>query len=205
MSESDHIHGSDEEKDQARKHLRGLKKHKAPWYFDAQLQQRLRRNRSAGFLSRPIPSYALSMLAIIGIGVVSYYTLFDTTPSNQEQSTTQQGKETERRESQTRPLNHQNTEPHKDQTIDQSSQVSQTPPRGPSGPNKDATIESHVEVTPGGDKTTSFQRGLQQPTQGDPQPAYEANLAVDSSRTTKEDSLSRAKADSLKLLEKDHR
>lgn len=62
-----------------REALKSLEKKKAPWYFDAQLHQRLTRERTperAGLVfSKPLPAYAYSLLILIAVGIIGYYAL----------------------------------------------------------------------------------------------------------------------------------
>jgi hypothetical protein len=62
------------------KELKALKKLKAPWYLEAEIQKRLRfreHHRSAGkFLTKPLPAYALSAVAVIALLIAGYSTLF---------------------------------------------------------------------------------------------------------------------------------
>lgn len=70
-----------------REELGKLKKLKAPWYFESQLQQRIRFAGQHGvkgpFLFRPLPAYALSLVALVSLGIIGYYTLFQSWPAEE--------------------------------------------------------------------------------------------------------------------------
>jgi len=138
------------ERDRLGEALRGLEKLKAPWYFDAQLQQRLNefRHRKSLILRRPalLPAYALSVLTLVVAGTIGYYTLIqpgispespapgsaDSLQIQQPPSFDQQ-KETRRR-------------PPEDLLIIGTEQKQ----RGPAAPGGDASSEPKLPVPPSG-------------------------------------------------------
>jgi hypothetical protein len=68
-----------------REELRNLRRVKAPWYFEAELQQRLRMAEKRPRRQwSPIPAYALSTIAVIAIGVIGYYMILLPLTANQE-------------------------------------------------------------------------------------------------------------------------
>jgi len=79
MSDKGTPHTEHGEGGRVRKELQNLRKVKAPWYFDAELQQRLaglgERRSGAGMFFRPIPAYAVSIVSILALGIIGYYTI----------------------------------------------------------------------------------------------------------------------------------
>ena len=70
--------------------LRNLPRVKAPWYFESDLQMKLRRLRpgagAPGWLAKPLPAYALSILGVIALAAVGYYVVFIPGPAVREDS-----------------------------------------------------------------------------------------------------------------------
>ncbi len=67
---------SPEMNEKLRDALRNLPKIKAPWYFDARLQQRIRGNEkeTPRGIFRPIPAFATLAVVLVCTGVVGYLT-----------------------------------------------------------------------------------------------------------------------------------
>lgn len=60
--------------EQVKQELRGLRKVQAPWYFESRLQQRLRMgDQPRSWMARPVPAFALSLLAVAMVGTIGYY------------------------------------------------------------------------------------------------------------------------------------
>lgn len=80
MSDTENHHREDEEHRKVREVLKGLPGKKAPWFFEARLQQRLQEERNAGksrgWLTTPAPAYALSAVTAAVLVIVGYYTLY---------------------------------------------------------------------------------------------------------------------------------
>ena len=62
-------------KDKLGEALRGLKKLNAPWYFEAQLQQRLHSKRRFSAMPSLVPTYAMSMFVVLLAGAISYFVI----------------------------------------------------------------------------------------------------------------------------------
>jgi hypothetical protein len=71
--------GREEDNRETREVLKSLEKKNAPWYFDAQLHQRLTRERTPGraglVFTKPLPAYAYSLLILVAVGIIGYYAL----------------------------------------------------------------------------------------------------------------------------------
>ncbi|MCZ6776254.1 MAG: hypothetical protein O7D34_07350 [Ignavibacteria bacterium] len=71
--------GRDENNRKTREALKSLEKKKAPWYFEAQLHQRLARGWTRGRagleFTKPLPAYAYSLLILVAVGIIGYYAL----------------------------------------------------------------------------------------------------------------------------------
>ena len=64
--------------ERVKQELRNLRKIQAPWYFESRLQQRLRRtDEPRSWVTRPVPAFALSMLALALVGAVGYHFYFN--------------------------------------------------------------------------------------------------------------------------------
>lgn len=75
-----------EEQDDLSKQLKNLRKVRAPWYFETELQRRLDR---AGFrtmfsrwLTGPVPAYGLSAIGVLALATVSYFVLLNRPPES---------------------------------------------------------------------------------------------------------------------------
>lgn len=68
----------DREHRHVRRALKSLPKAKAPWYFEAKLQQRLRTEKSTTAASfwRPMPAYVASAVVLFIVGVIGYTSFF---------------------------------------------------------------------------------------------------------------------------------
>jgi hypothetical protein len=80
MSGSNPLQQREEGNRKIREALKSLEKKKAPWYFDAELQQRLAGERTRGRtglrFAKPLPAYAFSVLVFFALGIIGYYGLF---------------------------------------------------------------------------------------------------------------------------------
>jgi len=68
----------DREHRHVRRALKDLPKAKAPWFFEAKLQQRLREEKSltAGSFWRPVPAYVVSAVVLFIVGVIGYTSFY---------------------------------------------------------------------------------------------------------------------------------
>jgi len=80
MSGSNPLQQREEGNRKIREALKSLERKKAPWYFDAELQQRLARERTRRRASlrfaKPLQAYAFSVLVFFALGIIGYYGLF---------------------------------------------------------------------------------------------------------------------------------
>lgn len=131
-----------EENDPVRKKLQNLPKSKAPWYFEARLQQRIRgesRPQGNWFTARPLPALALSAGVFLFVCVAGYYTLI-VPPGNDQQIILPDSSGSPNSIPQTIP-EPEKTSPYPVQNAE--------PPAGKAGPNApstDVTVESGVHI-----------------------------------------------------------
>jgi len=189
MSERKSKLGEVEEGGKIRKGLKDLRRVKAPWYFDAELQRRLadsdEGHTSTRFFVRPIPAYALSFVSVMALGVVGYYVLLRpfeqgdaTLPARDSIAVTTQHQEEgrlQRFERRPQPIQPPTQE---------SSTISLNQQRqGPSAPPNDQVIESGVIEIPAALDGNSGEQNIQQPPEGNPVPMGAAQQVIETSRS----------------------
>lgn len=141
-------HTGPDPEDRLKHELRSLPKMKAPWFFEAELQRRLREGAGEWSLSRwvarPVPAYAFSMLGIVAVGVFAYLFMIQTPATDQMRKETSVGLKDAATSSEQIVQPTPYPVPQTQQELQPA--INESPGRGPSTGSADALIEARIET-----------------------------------------------------------